>query len=93
MGIQFVDYSTPTNTAPNVLARWDAVREDPAAREEFVNQMAAELQAMTSRATRAQRTIVHRDSAIQQLEGEKLLPSHVLDRDLTRWEHFKAVFL
>lgn len=92
MSIKFVDYIEPLNTGPNVLARWDEVRGDDGLTEEFINQVSAELQAMATRASRAQQTIVHRDSAIQQLEGEKMLPSREGVAALSRWEHFKAAF-
>lgn len=91
MALQFVDYVTPTNTGPAVLARWDEVRGDDAQTEEFINQVSAELQAMATRAIRAQRTIVRRDSAIQALEGQEYLPSRA--SSMSRWEHFKAAIL
>ena len=87
MSIKFVDYSEPTNTAPNVLAKWDEVREDIAAREEFINQVAAELQAMAVRTVRQQNTVVRRD---KQITEQELLITAKPDRSFTRWGHFKA---
>ena len=94
MGVQFADYVEPTNTGPNVLARWDEVRGGEADQVElFVNQVAAELQALSVLQYRTQRKLVARDSTIQQLEGEKLLPSYGAEAEMSRWEHFKAAFL
>ena len=89
MAVQFVDYIEPTNTGPNVLARWDKVRDDIGKTEDFINQLATELQAMAMLHRRNQHRVVSRDEQIQSLS---IRNDYLTVPEMTRWDHFKALF-